>query len=57
MGLTDILEGVGMILKAIMAGLQADPDIDTSQTEATLKRLNVLLDDYREARKRLDSGS
>ena len=45
------------MLKALQAGLAADPEIDTGQTEATLQRLTVQLDSYREARQKLDRAN
>jgi hypothetical protein len=49
-----ILDGIAMILNAVIAGLKDDPDIDTSKAEQTAIDLQERLNEYREARKLLE---
>jgi hypothetical protein len=49
-----ILDGVRIILKAVIEGMRDNPDVNTEKAEATAAELVELLDEYEQAQKVLD---
>jgi len=51
----DLIEIAKALLNLIEAAMRDDPAIETTDTEAAIKRMRSRLDDYAEARRELET--